>query len=1269
MKDVQHHHYPKKTFIPFIMVFLIGVFLVVLFHPRIWFGLLSDYVNDRITRNLNADLNISNVYGNFNRAVFVDTLNLNNKQGQFNVKVDFLSVHYQNILKLAVTRSVDSLTLINPVFTAAFNNDRNPDTRRDLDLEKILAALPSINIENLIIQNGIYINDNGLNEEYMAQNINGSIHLNFKGGKRILEVRSLSLKPMDQDNEIDITAMTLTHANRLLKIQDLSFNYKDIPVMFSGKLQTNPDLPFKGEMTAQKIRPSRWIPEFEKYPDDIVDVFISISGNPDHIRSDFRIQGVLFDEIIDKLEGSIRYIPPAVEINRLVMKNTLIETVLDRLTYNNRNFTVRLDIQKLNYPFHSPLISDRTVKGEISSSGLFPDSVVVQYHLADYNQNSSDYINGSILYKDQDLILIDTNTVHFMGANLFLLGRVDKLSDFNLRFNLKANDVNSIPLNNKNISINSMNVQGRLKGPVEDPNISLIYLFNNTSYDRYSLLRARGAASVDHIRSEPSGDMYIDFSELYAGSTLFEQGGSFLEFLDDTILISSFSLRSGDNRMELVGKFTLDSTFIIDEFAASLKGNNVRMEHPFHLTIKKDAINSSPLNLTFNDGSLIGQGKWDGKENFNVSLKGQNLDISDLFSIQESYTDFDGKLTFNMSAKGSTEDPDINLQFNIDNFRWDNSTFQQIAGKMTFIDSTLLVDKAEIRQSKFNYINSFGRFPLALSFNDGMEFTLPVNQPFMMTSSFNQFNLESLDRLIGKNLKIRGLTDGIFKAEGFYNDPDMNINLTTQDAGISRFSFNNILSQLSYHDKKVNINTINLKNESGLYSVKGFIPVDLRLQPAGQRISIVDSLFIQIDGNDNKLSLLEPILKVLDNSEGSYSTSVVIRGIPGELEKSGYLKASNGTLTLDNVMNPVTNVNGTIELDNNMLNLSLKGNMIKSDSRFFRIVRPSTPKNNVILTGTINIEEILHPVLDLNLTGNSLYLHTLNDRIEAVGDGDIRLSGRDTLRAEGQFAMKEGLLNFNFRRPVVRIDNPNRTREFEYILEIPIDKNVFLRNDLIDAELEGTIVLEKRAGETQIMSGNLYVRSGKFYYYSAIFDIESGQIVFDPYANNITLDFRAVTPVMNGTNNVIATLTGDIDKPAIELSDERNMFVTQGEIIQLLTTGTVGSGQFVTGAAQNYLEAVFEKELERTASEWGGFNRVDLKTRGSLFENTNLDSVSILLERRIGKDLYLSYEQALNNNNANRNIELEYRLNRNASIISAADDESVSFSYRIRFQY
>ncbi|MFO7974577.1 MAG: hypothetical protein R6V12_08080, partial [Candidatus Hydrogenedentota bacterium] len=43
-----------------------------------------------------------------------------------------------------------------------------------------------------------------------------------------------------------------------------------------------------------------------------------------------------------------------------------------------------------------------------------------------------------------------------------------------------------------------------------------------------------------------------------------------------------------------------------------------------------------------------------------------------------------------------------------------------------------------------------------------------------------------------------------------------------------------------------------------------------------------------------------------------------------------------------------------------------------------------------------------------------------------------------------------------------------------------------------------------------------------------------------------------------------------------------------------------------------------------SASEWGGFERVDLKTRGPLFENPNLDSVSILLERRIGKDLYLS---------------------------------------------
>jgi|GEM_PF-4346631 len=1269
MKEIRQHHYPKKTIIPFILVFLLGVLIVVLFHPRIWFYPLSDYMNDIITRNLNADLNISRVYGNFNRAVFADSVSLQNKQDRFSLDVDKLSIQYQNILKLAVTRSVDTLTLINPVFTGSFNQGKHSDGKQDINVDDILAGLPAVKIENLIIRNGMYLDHNGPDPRIIAKDINGTFLLNSKSGKRILEVHSLSLKPLDQENELKNLNMTLSYTNGLLKIQELSFNYKDIPVMLSGKLQTNKDLPFKGEVTLQQIRPSRWFHELRKYSDDIVDIFLTFSGNHEHVRSEFRVQGVLFNEIIDELEGSFRYIHPELEVNKLVLKNAMIESTIEHFRYHNRIFSAQVEIIKLNSPLQVPVLSDRAVSGDIFTAGHFPDSVVVHYNLTDYNPVVSDYMKGSLLYKNNDLILLDTNTVHIQGADLYLLGRVNKLSDLDLRFNIKSSDFNVVPLDEKSLSIKNMNIQGRLKGAVENPDISFIYLFNNASYDRFSLLRARGAASVNRIRTNPAGDIYVDFSELYAGSTLFEQGGSFLEFQDDTILVSSFNLRSGENRMELVGKFTLDSTVIVDEFAANLKGNNLRIRNPFQLTVKKDAINSSPLYMTVNDGSLSGQGWWDGNNNFKLTLKGQNLNISELVSIHEPYTGLDGILTFNISAEGSTEDPDIKLQFNINTFQWQDNCLQSITGQMSYSDSTLLVDKAEIRQNKHNYVNTYGRFPLVMSIYKGVEFTLPSKESFTMTTSFNQFNLESIERLTGKNFQLQGISDGIFTAEGYYNDPIMHVNLTTQDAGISRFSFTNLLSQLSYSDKKVTIDNMNLKNDTGQYTIKGFIPVDLRLQPVENRISSADSLFVQIDGNDSKLSLLEPFIKIIDDSEGSYTTSVVISGIPGELKKSGYLKASNGILTIANVMNPITNVNGNIELNNNMLNLSLKGNMVKADNRLFRIVRPAAPKNNINMTGTIKIEDLLHPVLDLNLKGNSIYLHTLNDRIEATGDGDIRLTGRDTLRAEGQFAMKEGLLNFNFKRPIKKQENPDRIREFEYILEIPIDKNVFLRNDLIDAELEGTIVLEKRAGETQIMSGNLYVRSGKFYYYSAIFDIESGQIIFDPYANNITLDFRAVTPVMNGTNTVIATLTGDIDKPAIELSDEKNMFITQGEIIQLLTTGTVGSGQFVTGAAQNYLEAVFEKELERTASEWGGFNRVDLKTRGSLFENTNFDSVSILLERRIGKDLYLSYEQALNNNNANRNIELEYRLDRNSSIIGAADDESVSFSYRIRFQY
>ncbi|MDD3807517.1 MAG: translocation/assembly module TamB domain-containing protein, partial [Candidatus Marinimicrobia bacterium] len=1027
----------------------------------------------------------------------------------------------------------------------------------------------------------------------------------------------------------------------------------------------------KGEGLIQSFKPAQYLSFFKAYPNDVLDMFMDFSGNKEHFRGNFSIQGILAHDVLRQFDGALHLFSDSVEINHVTVKNTYLDAIIKNCTYHHGNIALDASLQKLSFPDTIPFLNEVGISGDLLAVGHFPDSLMISYFWeGTYKQDLSiTEIDGTVLYKDQNIIFCDTTFLRIPGMVFELQGHIDSLSTLDIQFEMFADHFQTFLAQNDEIGINEAKIQGRIKGLLSNPDLSTIYLIDEAYRKSHHLSRARGAASIKHIKSHPSGNLFVDFSGLTITPYAFQEGSVFLEFENDTIFVSSLSLESNENEMELVGLLTLDSLVMVQEFAANIQGENLYLNAPFHVNFRSDEKRVSPLILRFNNGLFEAEASWNTEHQFFAHVKGTSLDLSDLLSLGSYNVPADGQTDFTLDVYGNYKNPILHFGGNIQDFVYDDYSFKNISVTAIYRDSLLLVEKGDIIQNPEKSLNFMGRFPMNIGIRKGVDSHFSQTSPFVFEVDFQQFPLDVVSSFLKDNSPIKGSVEGIFQAQGYYHDPVMKTNLMFQNVEINGFYFEQVLSQMQYKDKSVSIRNLNFKNPSGDYSIMGSFPVDLRLQPVSQRINESDTLLIYFNGSDKKLSYLTPFLSFLNEAEGNFITQLTLTGSPLKPTINGFVHVKESTLIFQGLLNPIQNVQGILTAQNNILEVNLKGNMEKHDSRLFSFSQDISKNRNVTLTGTLDLEDFVKPQLDLRLRGNNIYIRTLNDRINLVGDGDITLKGRDTLRAEGIYSAKEGVLNFDFKKAVLKPSIDENKTIFEYILELPVNGNVFLRNELVDIELEGEVVLEKRGYNSQIMSGSLSVRSGKFYYYSAIFDIESGEITFDPYANQISLNFQAITPVLDGSNHVIATVSGDIDKLSIELFDEKNMFTTQAEIIQLLTTGTVDNNQLITGAAQNYLETIFEKELERTASEWGGFERVDLKSQGSLFESPNLDSLTILLERRVGKNLYVSYEQALNNDNANRNIELEYRLNRNISIIGKADDESVSFSYRIRFQY
>ncbi len=825
MKHKEHHHHtPPKTVIPFILVFLLGLFIVIFFHPQIWFDPLSDYLTGKLTQKLNADLTIHRVYGNFNQGVTVDSLTLRNKEERFTFTADRISVNYRNILVLLVTRSVDSLEIMNPVLVTRKSQNKGPENtmKNEVTVGKIETALnkiPAVKIRSMFLENGAYLQAEEGKEERIAEQISGTFSLNTRGGKADVSAQSLTFHLPGNGWETDSLAFDISYANGLLKVRDFLLCFNKANFHLTGKIQPMPDLPFKGEVLVQNITPplirqfssAPWTEIINRGSGNVFDLLLTFSGNRQSVRTDFSIQGIFMDEIIDQCEGQLRYRTGRVEMNRLSFQNAWGKAFISKASYEDGRFSLDADLDQVNIPLEDSPFSPFTVHGSFATGGRLPDSVAVQYHFSGNlgNRLPVDDLAGRFLYQDNHLMLTDTNRVRIPGAMLDITGRVDSLKDLNIMFSGKLSGFHLKEVLPESLTVDNGTLQGRLKGVLQDPDLSFIYLLNQAQYGSHTLARARGAASVKQLQTALSGNFYVDFSELNLRDYRFDGGGAFLEFLQDTILISSLHLSAGENRMELVGKAGMDSLVMIDEFAANIQDNSFYLIEPFQFDFKTGKVRITPLSLRFNEGVFHAQGESDLKNEIHFNASGENLNLSELFSLWDSPMQTEGIMNFSVDASGALSNPEIQAQWGVEDFHVEDYAFQSFSATAQLADSVLTLNKARFQQGEKSYLNAFGRFPVILTLDQSPGIRLPREESFTFTTEIHQTALDVLTELSPRIQHIGGISDGILTGRGTYQDPEINLNLTIEDFTLNQFGFKKVLSQLNYQDEKILIKNIN----------------------------------------------------------------------------------------------------------------------------------------------------------------------------------------------------------------------------------------------------------------------------------------------------------------------------------------------------------------------------------------------------------------------------------------------------------------------------
>jgi hypothetical protein len=425
----------------------------------------------------------------------------------------------------------------------------------------------------------------------------------------------------------------------------------------------------------------------------------------------------------------------------------------------------------------------------------------------------------------------------------------------------------------------------------------------------------------------------------------------------------------------------------------------------------------------------------------------------------------------------------------------------------------------------------------------------------------------------------------------------------------------------------------------------------------------------------------------------TYSIELILTGTLKKPVRNGSIEIGNSSLYLDPIENPIENIEGTILINNNQLifdddsthSTKITGLLYKEDEnsimnlpfisniKTFFLSEDLIIKNNLDVSGIIDITDFFNPKFALNLHGEDILISSSYDLFYGSGSADINVTGRDTMYISGEFIPTP----YNFT--IINLgddesidESKNHTgRIIAYDIHIPIKDGIKVETDNVNLLFDGDVNITKIGDENYNFTGKANIIDGKFYDNQGnIFKNTSGNILLTPTDNTPYIDLHAQTTIEN--NIIDVSFVGFADNPSLIFTPENDdIKYTQTEILQILTFGNV-EGISDPDQTGNMLSNYVENEIEKTITRYSTLDEFQLTSQGSLLENIEGKEdleLRLIVGTQLSNKIYLNTELDLNDIE-NSQYEATYRINQNTSIVGGLNENNLwHLSYRIKFYY
>ncbi len=1050
-----------------------------------------------------------------------------------------------------------------------------------------------------------------------------------------------------------------------------------------------------------------------------------ISGN---LFTHLDLRGVKFGKVFNASRISVRYTP--ISIMRKEIKKIKIDAPI-----------IEIDVSDTA---HTLIVSPFSIKSFVLSNGLLlniPQIKAVEFsdirgslekeegeqilHIKRGEVNielkekliNVEEVNG-ILSLTQDFIEVQELFVGVFGGKVSISG---VLNSDSLNFKLEGDNIQAqeIDENLKGIA----NLDAEIVKCGDSLSIRGKAQFNNGKYKNHCI----GNLNTDFVLLNRDLKLKIKEWKLeemnFSGDVCIDLDSRPISYhailMGEQIDLAFFSKRVPSN---LAGKIEIEGKGEEFQFAIDLSGSikTKRLKSmKARIMYKPSEVKIVSLSMENEGGKILAQGTVYPEE-VNLLLIGKDMEVG-MFSSQVS-----GVSNFELTIQGNIKNPGVFGTFYIKDFKSGKIKSDYFSGNLNL--ENLLPPKGE------------GEINLANLDLYGNKFE-SCRGIFSTSSGRGNYEIKARDGSI--NLEVKGYEyENAFVIRTFsFSSPDMRVS-------------NNKDIKIEFRKNQLNINACELLVNDSLVQVRGLASKNkLALAMVGRNLDL-HSFSDILEGNayftcNVNGSIQSPIISLVSEINNFSYTGVAVDKIFAVLlYKDHYLHVERGEITKGkgtakisgkfpvaipfSISNKSMDINLTFSnFGENIFFLYRKFAEIKKGSidgklrikgkikepKLYGSLCFSGESMNVKVLGTT----LKRPVGKLNFEGNKIHINSFegktsdgfvkiagsiqipeklnldiyakNLRIRSIEDVDVTISTNLSLEGsiknpelKGNIEVKEAIVSMPFKKQVsVNLQNP-----LDYDLTVNFPNKVWIKNSMVDAELEGKVKVKKEK-EDFFISGNTKIKEGYFSYsFKGIFErqfrIDRGEFEFTNSPDiNPKIDLSASTTVnytiadtsidtsitrQDTVSTIKLQVTGTMRSPEVSLSSSPPM--PMEDIISLLSLN-MKAGDLLKLQKSQYAQTVGLKVVsslilnEIVPDDLKSQIGVDvLRLEAELFGEEKTARFNI--GKYILKDLYVSYTNDLFSP-SKHNFKAEYSPWKYSSFVGERTDEGIRTGVQFKIRY